>query len=1109
MRVISKLTLAAASILCVVPAGAQSIFGEIRGTVTDPSGAIVTAAMVTAKNEGTSELRKVSTDNAGNYQFVNLDAGIYEVAIESSGFRKSVIQNIVLRAREIVRADAKLELSTAATEVMVTEARQVIQLDSSTIVDSRTNDQLLKLPINFRAGTSNSIFSALSFAPGVQPNSTGSEISLSGSMPFQTTATIDGISTINVRGNGLIPEMFPSTEAIDELKLSSVSNNAEFAQLGDVTTTSRAGSNVFHGALFWYHQNGAMDARDFFNVRSAPFKVANDFGGRAGGPIKRNKTFFHFAEEHLRFRQQSAINQIVPPDSYRGGDLSSVTRAVNDPANGNAPFPSNIIPQSRISPQSAKTLELLFPRQNIPGNNIADPNLRLTKAAAIDNNGVDVRIDHNFNQKQNIFGRYSWKKAPQLTPLNDILQGDGRQTIIARSLTVAHNYLLRTNLVNEFRAGFADRPRTVDFGPNGQKLDGPAIVKQIGIQGLRSDPPQVASSPDFGISGFLGTAQTRGFNQISKTIQFTDNLTWTRGRHTFKFGADIRRLRNTDNVSFFSGDDLGEYRYNGMWTGNAFGDFLLGYPQRTRFANTGPDIDGSVTHQGYFAQDDWKITNKLTLNYGVRYELHPPFWDKTLQLANFDRNFKGGRVVVPNKESLALTAPGFRASIGDTPIVTAAEAGIPDVLRTTDKNNFMPRLGFAYRPWGNRTVIRGGYGFYTVTILGSVFYSLVGIHTSDTRTFTNSRLANGLPELSFPNPFGTGLGQITAVGNADFRRGNRIDAPDPYAQQWNLTVERDLGWNTGLRVTYQGSHSLKLYASPDLNQVRANTIGYTAAKVNRPFPNWAIVYSRDTGWSAKYNALLVELNRRFVGGLGFQASYAWTKNLTNATGSNGTGFAAENGSVPTDAYNLGLDYGNVSSTRRHRFLTVANYQLPYGRTGASSGGTDRVLKAVAGGWELSGVLLLQTGPFVTPITGGVTDPSGTNVDARANDRPDYAASVQDYGNLPTSERTIQRWWDRTQFTTPASNIGRFGYVGPNQLVGPGTAVLSAKLQKKFFITERAFLQVEGSFQNLLNHTNFGLPAQNLSAASFGRITSTQGAEGAGSRVAQVGMRLEF
>ncbi len=835
--------------------------------------------------------------------------------------------------------------------------------------------------------------------------------------------------------------------------------------------------------------------------------MSNDFGFSLGGPVIKNKTFLFGDYEGLRYRAQSLINTTVPPDSYRTGDLSSVTGAIKDPLSG-LPFPGNIIPASRISPVSAKVLELLYPHQILPGNNISNPNYTVLKPVGNTNNQYDFRGDQYFTDKQTVFARYSYKNIVRATPLTLTTLGDDRAPEKDRTLVVSYNYVIRPALLNEFRSGFTNRGRGRDFGVAGANFDGPALAKALGIAGIRSDPPKVASVPDFGFSGpFVGTGNARGFTQLSRSIQFTDNLSWSKGRHTFKFGADIRHLRTTDNISFFSGDDLGEYRFSGTFTNNDFADFLLGYPNRTRLANTSPDIDGSTNHQGYYAQDDFKVNPRLTLNYGVRYEFHPPFVDSTLQLANFDRNYPGGRVIVPNAASLALTSPQFKASIGSTPIITAAEAGIPETLRYTDKNNFMPRFGFAYRPFGDRTVIRGGYGIYSVTILGAVFYSLTGIHTSDTKTFTNS-LVNGVPQFAFPNPFGTGLGAIGAVGNADFRRANAIHAPDPYVQQWNFTIERDLGWNTGLRVTYVGSHTVKLYSSPDLNQVPVNSLGYSVAKLSRPFPNWAIVYSRDPNVSAKYNALSAELNKRLSNGLSFQSSYVWAKNLSNANGSNGTGFAGEAGSVPTDRFNLGLDYGNLSGTRRHRWLTTFTYDVPLAKNWAPSNVGGHIVKSAVAGWDLAGIFLFQTGQFLTPITGGKYDPSGTNLDSRANDRPDYTGTS--YGNLPSDQRTLNVYWDKSAFTIPASNtLGRFGNVGPGQLIGPGTVITSAKLQKKFYFAEKRYLQLEGSATNLLNHANFANPAAALGSSSFGRISSTQSAEGAGSRTLQVGLRLAF
>ncbi|PYV08279.1 MAG: hypothetical protein DMG07_26290, partial [Acidobacteria bacterium] len=341
---------------------------------------------------------------------------------------------------------------------------------------------------------------------------------------------------------------------------------------------------------------------------------------------------------------------------------------------------------------------------------------------------------------------------------------------------------------------------------------------------------------------------------------------------------------------------------------------------------------------------------------------------------------------------------------------------------------------------------------------------------------------------------------------ADFRRGNEPHAPDPYAEQWNLTLERDLGWNTGIRVTYTGSHAVKLFMSPDLNQVRPNTVGYSVAKLSRPYPNWAIVYSRDTGVSAKYNAMVTEVHKRFSNRLYFQSSWVWAKHLSNSTGSNGTGFASENGSVPSNRFDLGMDYGNVATTRRHRWLTTFTYDVPGGFASASNL-AQNLTNAAVRGWQCSGILLMQTGPYLTAITGGTTDPSGTNLDARANDRPDYAPGYTGTGNLDNP--TISTWFDKALFVTPPSNIGRFGSVGPGQLVGPGTKVFSAKLQKRFRLREQSYFQIEGSASNLFNHPNFGNPGLTLSSSSFGRIQSTQGAEGAGARTLQVGLRVAF
>jgi hypothetical protein len=514
-------------------------------------------------------------------------------------------------------------------------------------------------------------------------------------------------------------------------------------------------------------------------------------------------------------------------------------------------------------------------------------------------------------------------------------------------------------------------------------------------------------------------------------------------------------------------------------------------------------VDGVTYHTGFYVQDDFRVNSRLTLNYGLRYEVHPMFFDNARTTSNFDRAFPGpgARVIIADEEARKFTAPSFIASIGNTPIVTAKEAGLPTTLRYTDYNNLAPRFGFAWRAFGDRTVIRGGYGIYTATVLGSVFYTITGIHVSDVRTFSNT-ITNGTPAITLQRPFG-GSATAPVVGNSDFRRGTQFDGADPYAQQWNLTVEHDLGWNTGFRMTYTGNRTVKMFSSPDLNQVRPNSIGFAAARPGRSYPNWNIVYVRDPNVQAWYNAFSTEIQKRFSNRLGFQTAYTWAKHTSNATGSNGSGFASENGTVPTDRYNLAMDYGNVASTRRHRFVATFAYDIPMPASFVSNAVSRRVL----GGWQLSGILLLQTGPYLTPTIDARTDPSGTNTTQRATDRPDYTGTS--YGNLSSDLRTVDAWFDRTAFAIPGSNIGRFGNVGPGQLIGPGTQNLSTRIQKQIAVTERVQLQLEGAFTNVLNHANFGNPALSVSNTNFGRITSTQGAENGGSRTIQVGMRLKF
>jgi hypothetical protein len=1093
----------------------QSTFGTLTGVITDAAGSALPGAVLVITNRRTQISHTVKSDGGGNYQAVNLDPGLYGLTVSASGFAQAN-REVELLARQVARVDVRMEAAATKASVDII-ASNVINSETPTITDSKSGREISSLALNFRATNNPSPIVVATLAPGVQQDR-GGNISVAGGQPYTTSFSLDGVSTQSVRAGGPVRDLFPSVESIAEFKVSSINNNAEFGQVSDLTVISKGGSNDYHGAAFWYHQNSALNASNPFGAvasdgkRIKPPEHTNAFGGVLSGPLTipkvnkgGNRTFFFIDYEGVRRPQQALLNEIVPPDAFRSGDLSSIATPIINPLTGQQ-FANNQIP---VNPTSARLLDSLYERQNRnTGASLSGPNLTTNLAGNYTVNGFDGRVDQNFGERHKFFGRYTHKDIEKVNDPGDIgagyntKAGDFFSRTEVRNLAGSYNAIIRNNLVNELRAGY-----TIANTLNGYPLaaQGGQIVRDAGLTGL---PPTPTSGglPNLNISGgFITTSPGRPRGIDNKTIQFNDNLTWIKGRHTVKTGFDFQRLSFRDILTFFAGDEFGEYFFTGAITGNAFADFLLGLPSATTYAQNGPDARPFAYHYAFFVQDDWRLTPKLTVNYGLRYELHPPFDDETKQLANFDRFFPGGRVVVQDEQGLRQVAPSFRADVKNTPIVLAKDAGLPETLRKTDKNDFNPRLGFAYRPFSdNKTVIRGGAGVYTITVLGSVLYSLAGVATSNAPVFANGATPNGFA-LRFPNAFPSSSAGGSG-GVPDFRRANQTDLTDPYSIQWNLTVERELPWRMGLRLTYTGSKTRNLIYSPDLNQVRSNTLGYDTVKNTRPFPNFNAVLTRDNGPSAKYHAFTAEFSRRFAGGLSFQNSWTWAKNLSNAGGSAPDGFAAENGPTTLDIFDIRSDYGDVAFTRRHRFISTFVWELPVGKGRRFLNNVNHAGDLLIGGWELSAITLLQTGPYLTPTFSGA-DPSGTGVLSRGvttTQRPDRIGD----GNL--DHPTADAYFDRNAFQKLPNNIGRFGNAGVGILRGPGTATFSMTLAKRFAITERLNLRYEASFANLFNHLNLNTPRTlNILDSSFGRITQTQTVDQAGPRTIQMSLRLSF
>jgi len=1135
---------------------AQSTFGTILGTVRDSSGAVISGAEVSLLNTGTASNRTAVTDSSGNYAFGNIDVGRYILIVSSPGFEKDSLPEISLLARETRRLDATLKPGAEAQTVFVVEnATPIITTDVSNLAETKVGDELEELPVAIysRSTGSTSPISTLTTEAGVQTDDSG-ELAVAGTTAALLSVTIDGISSVGVEYSGPVNEMFPSFNSIEEIRVSESNNSAEFGGVADITTISKAGTNKFHGGLFENHENTVFNSSDTFAL-SKPKIIMNDFGGTLGGPLivprlfnGRDNTFFFISYEGLRLPRETPIVLSVPSNDMRGGDLTGYL-AGQGVANiyqpdGVTPIDPAHVPVSTIA---ARILDVLMPMPNFGAAGAYANNYNINFPSPISSNQGDVRIDRTVSQKQSVFARFSYKNRQVTTApsaactftycaeAGSPLQGAYNTPEIDEGLTLAHSFVFSPKLLNEFRGGY-NAQHTSETQPYSTSQ----ILAQTGLKVPQPDL-EWSEAPQVLINGFMSTGAGNPGTQRGQIVQLLDNVTWSRNNHTFKFGADFKRISDHDD-NVFGNYRSGWYVFDGSSdVGAAIGDpytaFLLGYPDYTEVSSTNnPTMNGRGHAYAFFAQDDWKVEPRLTLNIGLRYELHPPIRDEHYNTATFDPSYSAaiagqpvhGSVVVSNPQAASQASPDFVGAIAPTPILTASQAGIPTGLRFTDKTDWGPRIGFAWQPFGDsKTVVRGGWGRFIESPLGFSLVAGWAVHSSYVGTYNQDYAAGGVtPLLSFANPFNTAAGSST--GTAGFYYAYPIHYRDPTVQQWNLTLERDLGYSIGARFSYTGSHGKDLEAMVDLNQVPANPYGYfntqpgpasNSACVtdggafvddHRPYPCWAVIQSVANAAESNYNAGSVEISRHSGKALTFDASYTFTKDLSNAGGGTPNAFAVAGGTFLTDRFHPSLDYGNVIYDRRHRFLVTYLYNLPFGKgqRWLNSGST---LNRLVGGWQLAGVTILQSGPFLTPFQTSV-DPANTNILTTVGQaRPDQLRHV----GLYAAHRTTTQWLNPNAFpylnlqNAQGNGIGRFGNAPVGGVVGPGTANFSLSLMKDVALAEQSKFTFGIEASNLFNHRNYEPPSMQVDAAGFGSITALQTAEGAGPRNLELIGRITF
>jgi hypothetical protein len=1100
------------AVLMVCPAIGQSTFGSIVGVVQDKTQAIVPGATVAIRRLEDNSTRSATSDQNGAFEFLNLKPGTYAISAQADGFAEFQVPSAELTSRQTLRVDITLGIKSQSQSVDVADTVAVINTENAMISDSKDNQQITQLPLNNRA-TTTSPLAALSISPNVQQDSSGN-IALGGASSAMVNFSVDGISTANVRQNGALQDAYPSQEGISGLRVTSFNNSAEFSQVGDVTFTTKSGTSRYHGSLFEYLQNDALDADPYGFSGKSP-KHFNTFGGSFGGPLgiphlydAKDKTFFFFDYEGNRRSTAVAQQFLVPTQAERNGDLAALGVTT---------------PITNINPTATALLSYL-PLPNVTGqSNYNYENFQSTPART---DGTDLRIDHTINSKQSVYARFSRKNITE-DYANPLLPNDS-DSVHNRSLLVSHTWVLTSHLLNEFRFGFTNVATNVGF-----PIEGASALSQLDLTGVNiSQHPTTHAFPTFNFSagtGFTPIGRDKTGVTQSKTLQFTDNLSWTRGKHTLKTGLDARRVRYFDLESFapvFNSDDFGDFIFQGTFTGNAFGDFLEGTPSSLFFAVSSPDVGGTAWQYGVFGQDEYQINSHLTLNYGLRWQILPGFHEDGGNLANFDQ--RNDSIVVPNELPAYLQQQNIQASnvafqqsfnacnlgyaaLPCTNYVTASQDHLPQSLRNVYMRNFQPRVSLAWRPFNDtKTVIRAGFGIFTMTNLGPLSFNNSGNPTSALHTYTNNGTA-AAPLIQFPNTAPPTVGVQYGGGGLD--QGVDPNYRDPQANQWNLTVERQVGNNDSLRVSYVGMHSYRLSITEDLNQIPASTTPYqtTAASPyvdsRAPYHNWFTLYSTFNAGEANYNAFQVEENHRLSRGLYFSANYTLAKNLADNQGDTPNAYAGEvNYGVPiANRFDVRSDdYGNVEGTRRSRFLLTGLYQLPAGE-GRGSLNTGGWRNAMFGGWELTTITLLETGPWLTPSISDSFDQSNTDVVNRgAFLRPDQVST-----NFYQGQSRAQ-YFNLAAFAPTPAGAGRFGNAGVGILQGPGTAAVSLGLAKVFRVTEAVRMRFESTFTNVLNHTNFAPPATQIDVTStFGVLSAPQTAENAGNRTGQLALRVEF
>jgi hypothetical protein len=1101
--------------LFALPAWAQFDSATLTGVVTDTAGAVVVDATVKAVNENTNIEVPASTNAEGRYLFASLRPGSYRLTAVSNGFKQFVSQGLVLQVNQSARVDIQLTLGDVTQQVTVTADAPVLETETSSRGAVIDHTKMVELPLNGRDYNQLALLSPGVLAPTPRLQSVGfrGAFNVNGNRAFQNSFQLDGVDNTSYSNSfrGLnIQVIQPSVEALQEFKIQTNAYSAEFGRSAGalVNAVIRSGTNQLHGTVYEFLRNSTLDASNFFankNGLPKPFRQRNQFGAAAGGPIIKNKTFIFGDYERLRDAAATVRTTTVPQPlwlqgmfatpifnpynpSDKGQDfLIPATAACNDGSGRCWRIPSNL-----IDPVGQKVLNV-SPAPNAVSPTF-DNNYVGAPVTSNHTNQFDLRVDHTISTKLTLFGRYSYSKSSIFQPaprpgLSEGAFNDTFGTADLKSQQIASGlvWIIAPTLISDTRFGYA----LGDYFQLPPNFGTACPAELIGLKNAPSDPSICGGLPTFNFNGAtarrIGRTTSQPQFQTPRSLNIRQSFSWNRGAHAFRFGAE---LLNVETGIRDIGSLIGQLDFNGRFTGgngtyaNAVADLLLGFPNRyQQDSNTPFDI---YQHMYFlFAQDDWKVNRKLTVNIGLRYEFATPPRERSFQWANFD----------------PTTGKFITATDGDL---------YQQALIHPDRNDFAPRVGFAYSPT-SKTVVRGAYGiFYNHAnrlgregLLGFnppfIILADSNISGSQNLNSTNAifRLQDGIP----PGFVDIGRVNLTTVARKAQDPGQR----SPYVQQYSFGVQQEVMTNTVLDISYVGNHGVKL---PSFRNLNPNTYSFNAQGL-------PVVGARELsslGFSgdiqilenlgrSNYNSLQAKFERRLSQGLTLLASYSYGKALTDSVDHLSTS-GAENGvdvgeyKEPQDPHNRRAEYGPSEFDIPHRFVLSGVWQVPVGRGRAFGKNWSRPADLVLGGWEFSPIFTWQGG---LPLT--INQTQIVNIGGERRFRPNRIAN----GTLPSDQRTVDGWFDTSAFVplTNATTNQIFGNSGVGIIRGPGLVNFDFNLAKDFAVTERVGMQFRAEFFNAFNHANFGVPGVTI-GSGFGQIVSA-----ADARIIQFALKLKF